>query len=111
MDDRSLTKYSRLLSFLLPLAAGIYILWPFHDFQLHLAQGDHGRDLYCFQKTLDGQAPYRDFIWAYGPLMLYYYALCFKLLGVNIHSVLLGYNFLFLLCGLTVYGIVRLYAP
>ena len=72
------------------LLAGIFILAPQRDFQLFLAQGDHGRDLYCFKATLDGQLPYRDYWWVYGPLMPFYYSLFLKFFGIQVPSILLG---------------------
>lgn len=105
-----LKKHRRILFFLITVCAGIAIFYPFHNFQLHLAQGDHGRDLYGFKKTLDGALVYRDYWWVYGPLMPYYYALCYKLFGINIHSVLLGYSALNFLSGLAVYFILLLLA-
>ena len=58
----------------LAIVAGILILWPLHNFQHYLSQGDHGRDLYCFKKVMEGALPYRDFSWLFGPLMPYYYS-------------------------------------
>ena len=60
-----------------------------------LAQGDHGHDLYCYQQTLKGKVPYRDYWWVYGPLMPYYYSFFFFLLGINIKSILIGKAILF----------------
>lgn len=74
----------------LTLLCGALINAPFHNFQVFLAQGDHGRDLYAAERILHGDIPYRDFWWVYGPLMPYYYALFFKLFGVQISSILLG---------------------
>lgn len=108
--SRASENRTSFLFFALTLVAGIFILAPFHNFQLHLAQGDHGRDLYCFRQILNGQVPYRDFCWPYGPLMLYFYALCYKILGINIHSVLMGQHFLFLLCGLSVFLTINIFA-
>ena len=72
------------------LVAGIILLGPFLDFQPLLSTGDHGRDLYTFQQVAAGQPLYRKLWWQYGPLMPYYYAGCFKLLGPKIQSVLIG---------------------
>jgi len=98
-----LYRFRNIFILFLVLLAGLALFYPYHDFQLHLAQGDHGRDLYAFKKTMDGAVPYRDYWWVYGPLMPYYYALCYKLFGVNIHSIILGYRFLDFLSGLTAY--------
>ena len=89
--------------FILCAAFGIVLLHPYLDHQDLLAQGDHGRDLYCFKKTFEGAAPYKDYWWEYGPLMPYYYSLFFKAFGVSIQSVLLGQCILVLLCGTFLY--------
>jgi hypothetical protein len=88
---------------LLTILAGIYVLWPLHNFQNYLAQGDHGRDLYCFKKAMEGAVPYRDFSWLFGPLMPYYYSIFYYLGGVSIQSVLLGQMLLILLTGIFIY--------
>jgi len=93
---------SRIYLFL-TVVSGLTILWPLLDFQFFLSQGDHGRDLYCFWRTLNGELPYRDFSWVFGPLMPYYYATFYKLFGVSIQSILLGQNLLVLLSGVTTY--------
>ncbi len=106
---KSLIKFEEFIYLFLVIAAGLALLGPYHNFQLHLAQGDHGNNLYCFKKTLDGAMPYRDYWWVYGPLMPYYYSLFFRLFGVSIHSVVIGYTFLNLLCGIFFYKILRLF--
>lgn len=50
--------------------------------------GDVGANLYSIEAVNRGEVPYRDFLWVYGPLMLYYHALFFKLLGSSIQSAL-----------------------
>ncbi|MFA5088393.1 MAG: hypothetical protein WC552_05100, partial [Candidatus Omnitrophota bacterium] len=99
----SFAKNKKLIFLLLTVLAGILTLWPLHDFQAYVDQGDHGRDLYCFKKTLDGAVPYRDYSWLFGPLMPYYYGLFYRLFGISIQSVLLGQNLLILLTGTVVY--------
>ena len=96
---------------LLTIAAGILILWPLHNFQHYLAQGDHGRDLYCFKKVMEGSLPYRDFSWLFGPLMPYYYSLFYLLGGVSIQSVLFGQILLIFLVGIFVYMICSVFLP
>lgn len=93
------------------ILAGIFLLAPYLDFQLFIAQGDHGRDLYCFKATLDGQTPYRDYWWVYGPLMPYYYSLFFKFLGVEIPSILLGKMVLNLFSGIFFYLALAIFTP
>ncbi|MEW6102614.1 MAG: hypothetical protein AB1630_02150 [bacterium] len=72
-----------------------------------IACSDHGRDLYYFLKVKEGQMPYRDFVWLYGPLMLYYYDAFYKLLGINILSVKIGQSLLIFFSTLTIYFSVR----
>ncbi len=88
---------------LLTILVGLVVLQPFFDFQYYLSQGDHGRDLYCSWRAMEGDVPYRDFSWPFGPLMAYYYALFLKLFGVSVQSVLLGQNLLILLSGISIY--------
>ena len=104
-------KDPNIIFFILTLIAGIVIVFPYHDFQLHLAQGDHGQNLYCFRKTLEGARPYQDYWWVYGPLMPYYYCLFFRLFGVSIHSVLVGYVTLQFLAGIFVFWALRIFIP
>ena len=79
-----------LIKILLLLITGALLLSPYLNFQDILSQGDHGRDLYAFWATANGQMPYQDYWWVYGPLMPYYYALFFKIFGTAVPSVLLG---------------------
>jgi hypothetical protein len=83
----SFRKYAVLI-FTLLLA--FFYLWPTTNYLVFLSAGDHGRDLYCFKQTLEGQTPYRDYMWIYGPLMPYYYSLFLKFFGISISSVLIG---------------------
>ena len=101
--------HKKWLFFLLTLLAGIYILYPFHDFQYYMSTGDHGRELYSYKKAMDGAIPYQDYSWLYGPFLLYYYALCYKIFGLSVQSVLLGQNLLILAVGLFVYLIASLF--
>lgn len=89
------------------LMIGFIFFLPQHDFQQQLAQGDHGRDLYCFKKTFEGKIPYRDYWWQYGPLMPYYYSLFFRVLGVNIQAVIIGQLLLIYLSGVLIFLIAR----
>jgi hypothetical protein len=98
--------------FLLALLAGIVILWPSTNFQDWLSTGDHGRDLDAFEQTLNGKIVYQDYWWVYGPLMPYYYAIFYKLLGINIHSVLIGKFVIELSAGLLCFfALSRLFQP
>lgn len=86
---------------------GIFLLWPLHNFQYAIAQGDHGRDLYAFDQVWNGKMPYKDFLWFYGPFMLYYYGLFLKIFGISIKSVLIGKIFCQLLAGIFIFLIGR----
>src|SRR4051812_49204458 len=76
--------------FVLALLTAALIAAPSIDYIPLLRVGDHGRDLYAFQRTLAGEMPYRDYFWVYGPLMPCVYALCMKIGGVSAASVLAG---------------------
>jgi hypothetical protein len=93
----------------LTILTGIFLIWPLHNFQNYLSQGDHGRDLYCFKKTMEGAVPYRDYSWLFGPLMPYYYSIFYALGGVSIQSILLGQLLLILCVGVLVYLICSVY--
>jgi len=88
--------------FLTILVSALFV-WPELNFQDHLAQGDHGRDLYAFDAVTHGKLPYKDFWWVYGPLMPYYYGLFFKVFGVHITSVLLARALLVVACSVLLY--------
>ncbi len=97
---------------LLIIVLGAAIVWPYHDYQNLLSQGDHGRDLYAAQAVLEGQRPYQDFWWVYGPLMPYYYGLCFKLLGSSIASILVGQLIIKIITGVFAYlALATLFHP
>ncbi len=96
-------KNHEILLLILCAVSGIFILYPYLNFQSFLSQGDHGRDLYAFKETMGGATPYRDYWWVYGPLMPYYYSLFFKFFGINIQSILLGKMLLTLLSGIIFY--------
>ncbi|HOW35427.1 MAG TPA: hypothetical protein PL155_03335 [Candidatus Omnitrophota bacterium] len=105
-------KKTAVFFFVLAFLAGIIILAPYHNFQNVLSQGDHGHNLYCYKKTMDGALPYQDYYWPYGPLMPYYYALFLKLFGVSIQSVLLGKVVLNFMAGIFFYfAICALFPP
>lgn len=86
------------------IATGLVLYRPFCTFQLHLAQGDHGNNLYVFRRTMQGAVPYRDYWWVYGPLMPYFYAAWFAALGVTIRTILIAYHFLEVLSGFFFYA-------
>ena len=99
-----LTKNSKTLFLILTLLAGLFIFYPQIDYLPYISQGDHGRDLYAFSRAYEGDLPYQDYWWVYGPLMPYYYALFFKSLGVHVPALLTGKALLSLVSALLIYG-------
>lgn len=106
-DSAARRVLARAWPWLLVLAGGL-ILWPLHNYQNYIAQGDHGRDFYCYAAILKGAVPFRDYWWVYGPLMPYYYALFFKMLGLSMPSILAGEIILKIIAGLMIYRAVNL---
>ncbi len=96
-------KNLRIIFLVLTLLCGIFLLAPTLDFQAFLSQGDHGRDLYAFERTMKGDTPYQDYWWVYGPLMPLYYSFFDRWLGTNIQSIRFGEMLLKLATGLLVY--------
>lgn len=96
-------NHNIIVFFILTVLSGLIYVWPLHDFQNYLSAGDHGRELYCFKKTMEGATPYRDYAWLFGPVMPYYYAGFMKAFGPTIQSVLLGQNILILSVGVLIY--------
>ena len=87
----------------LTFCLGCIALYPSINTQGFLASGDHGRDLYAFERTLHGDVPYQDYWWVYGPIMPYYYAVFDHFAGVNIQSILIGKGLLTLTSGILIY--------
>ncbi len=104
-----LKRYQRVIFLVLTITAGMILLYPHHDFQGMLSQGDHGRDLYAFKKVYEGAIPYRDFYTKNGPLMPYYYSLCFHLFGMSIQSVVLGFNVLVFFMGMGIFSVCSIF--
>ena len=100
-----------LLTLFCLILAGIFILFPQFNYQEFLYQGDHGRDLHAFWATSQGDTPYRDYWWVYGPLMPYFYGLLFKILGVGLPAVLAGRIFLLLCSAIFVFLALSLFIP
>ena len=98
------------LFLLLTVVISAFILWPYHNFQGFLAQGDHGRDLYAAEAVLRGEVPYRDFWWVYGPLMPYFYGGCLLTFGHTITAVLAGKVLLNVLAAVLIYAAMALCA-
>lgn len=99
------------LFLLLTAFTGILFFLPAHNYQNNIASGDHGKDLYCFWATMKGAVPFQDYWWVYGPLMPYYYAAVLKLLGVTVHSILIGEIILKILAGVCVFLAVAAVSP
>lgn len=111
MTPLSTNKKIKLFFLLLTIISGIIALWPYQDFQYWISQGDHGRDLYAFKKTMQGSVPYRDYFWVFGPIMPYYYSLFFKIFGLHIHSILLAQNILILAVGILIFLTASIFLP
>ncbi len=101
----------RVTAFLLVPLAGLFLLFHQAAFTPIIGQGDHGRDFYAFSQTLNGQIPYQDYWWVYGPLMPYYYALFFKIFGVAIPSVLVGKILLTVISGTLIFFSLSRFIP
>lgn len=93
--------------FPLVVLLGVLLLTLCYNVETFFAQGDHGRDLYCFEQTMGGAVPYQDYWWGYGPLMLYYYSAAFLVFGVQVSSVLFAELFLYFIGGIVLYIIFR----
>ncbi len=89
-----LLRKQKLIFLVLTIICAVIIVYPTHNFQAPLAQGDHGKDLYVFQQTMEGKIPYQDYWWNYGPLMPYFYGLIFKIFGLGIQNILMAQAFL-----------------
>ena len=98
--------FKKILYFIVLILLGSVLLSPQLYFHEVLAQGDHGRDLYAFEKTLSGQMPYRDYWWVYGPLMPSFYGFFFSFLGESIKTVLIIKFVLKILAGVVFYLIL-----
>ena len=94
------------LFLLITIICSIFILSTNITYQEFIAQGDHGRDMYCSYDTMNGAVPYRDYRWIYGPIMPYYYALSFKVLGPTIQSILISEVFIKLLSSIFIFLII-----
>ncbi|MBI3271970.1 MAG: hypothetical protein HYZ53_23455 [Planctomycetes bacterium] len=107
MSTEGLTRtLPRLLVALLVLQGG-WMAWAWSDYQTVLAPDDHGWNLYAFWRVAEGEMPYRDFAWSYGPVMPYFYALGFKLAGVRIPTVLALHGGVLALGSLLLYFVAR----
>ena len=105
-----LKKNSKTLLLILTIIVGIFVFYPQLDYIPHISQGDHGRDLYAFARAYEGDHPYQDYWWVYGPLMPYYYGSFFKALGVNIPSLMVGKLLLIIISGVFIYLSLSLFA-
>jgi len=101
----------KIIFILITILSGLLLLSPFLNYDDIIAQGDHGRDFYCFRAASRGEIPYRDFWWVYGPLMPYYYAVFLKIFGISIKSILWGHFALYVLCGLIIFLMLSPFIP
>lgn len=105
------SKYKKSIYAIVLIGLGLLILWPTLQYQDFLSQGDHGRDLYVFERVLHGDLPYIDFWWVYGPLMPYYYGTFYLLFGISLSSILIGKMVLILGATLLIFLSLALFAP
>lgn len=110
MSERLLSlKYILLAVLLGILSCYLYLQM---DIQPLMAQGDHGRDLYVFDRTVQGDQVYADYWWVYGPAMPHYYAFFMDKLGTTVPSVIIGQQVLVLISALFFYLILcRISSP
>ncbi|MEI8345312.1 MAG: hypothetical protein WCG06_04500, partial [Candidatus Omnitrophota bacterium] len=83
----------------LTILLGILIHAPYRNCQTAFLAGDHGRDLYVFQKVSEGRRLYQDMDWYYGPLTPHVYGAWMRLTGSSIATVLLAELILKIACG------------
>jgi hypothetical protein len=103
-------KNKKLLFLLLTFVFSCLFLILSTEYQSVLTQGDHGRDLYAFNAVAQGEMPYKDFWWVYGPLMPYYFGSFMKILGTSISTVLLAKAILIVASGIFFYLALSLFA-
>lgn len=96
-------EFNKIFFFILTLIIALLAVFQTIDYQPLLSQGDHGRDLYAAYASLHGEIPYKDYWWVYGPLMPYFYGASFKLLGVNILSMLAARGLLLIITAIFFY--------
>jgi hypothetical protein len=94
--------------FIFTLIVGLIILYPTIDFYPALATGDHGRDFYAYEATMNGAVPYIDYWWVYGPFMPYVYGFFLKLFGTSMLSVLFTKAIIIFASGLFVFSSMTL---
>lgn len=100
---QQLTAHQGALFLGLTLLTGMIVFGPHTDYHGYMAPGDHGRDFYAYQQTMQGKVPYQDYWWVYGPLMPYFYAISLKILGISVSSILVAKSFLQMGAGLLLY--------
>jgi len=110
MDPFQPNKKSYSCFLVLAFLTALVIFQPFLDFQSRFAQGDHGHNLYSYYLTFRGEVPYRDYYYAYGPVMPYVYSFFYFLGGVSAKSVILGDILFGVLSGLCFFACVSLVA-
>lgn len=102
-------SHTKSIIFLCALCIGALIQYPFLNFQVKLAQGDHGLNLYAIEAVLNGQKPYRDFHWFYSPFMLYFYAFFFLVFKSSVLTILHAVAFIKIATGMLIYATLALY--
>ncbi|MDA2934774.1 hypothetical protein MYX82_10595, partial [Acidobacteria bacterium AH-259-D05] len=100
---RKLIHHQKATLFILTFITSIIVLSPYMNYHGLIAPGDHGRDFYAYEQTMNGKVPYLDYWWVYGPVMPYYYATFLRILGVNIVTILVGKILLKIVAGLSFY--------
>ncbi len=102
---------TKILFLILTLLTSLVLLIPSLNYIPMLSTGDHGRDFYCPVEILNGQIPYHDFWWVYGPLMPYFYAVFYKIFGIHMSSILIGRMVLVIICEIFFYLTLARFAP
>ena len=100
---QQLSAHQGALFLALTLITGMIVLSPYTNYHGYMAPGDHGRDFYAFEQTMQGKVPYQDYWWVYGPLMPFFYAFSLKVLGVSAASILAAKSLLQMGAGLLLY--------
>ena len=55
---QQLTAHQGALFLALTLITGMIVLGPYTNYHGYMAPGDHGRDFYAFEQTMQGKVPY-----------------------------------------------------
>ncbi|MHC4661689.1 MAG: hypothetical protein ACYS8W_08360 [Planctomycetota bacterium] len=87
------SKSDKTLRLILPIAIAVFaaILYIQDARANTVAQGDHGRDLYVAWNVVQGEIPYRDFPYRYGPLGPYAVAPFLLIFGVTLGAAFISW--------------------